>query len=162
MHNSTSVEDSSDDDDWEIWSFMVKCVNILNKCVRKMAMMIRTVWSHCSLRSCWDWTCLCDWQRDGTLSAGRSAYINYCGILQQFVQAYISKQQVKDNLTLNPSQNPVPMSYFSFSLLISSRLVFLSSQSSAPWKGALCGEAQTLLELYATQNDLSPFLQDLA
>ncbi|MEQ2272570.1 hypothetical protein XENORESO_000765 [Xenotaenia resolanae] len=65
--------------------------------------------------------------RDGTLSAGRSAYTNYCGILQQFVQAYISKQQ-----------------------------------SSAPWKGALCGEAQTLLELYATQNDLSPFLQDLA
>uniref|UniRef100_A0A3B5ACK4 Unc-13 homolog D n=1 Tax=Stegastes partitus TaxID=144197 RepID=A0A3B5ACK4_9TELE len=65
--------------------------------------------------------------RDGTLSAGRSAYINYCGILQQFVQAYISKQQ-----------------------------------SSAPWKGELCGEAQTLLELYATQNDLSPFLQDLA
>ncbi|XP_028263625.1 protein unc-13 homolog D isoform X2 [Parambassis ranga] len=65
--------------------------------------------------------------RDGTLSAGRSAYINYCGILQQFVQAYISKQQ-----------------------------------SSTPWKGALCGEAQTLLELYATQNDLSPFLQDLA
>uniref|UniRef100_A0A3Q1FZD1 Unc-13 homolog D (C. elegans) n=1 Tax=Acanthochromis polyacanthus TaxID=80966 RepID=A0A3Q1FZD1_9TELE len=64
--------------------------------------------------------------RDGTLSAGRSAYINYCGILQQFVQAYISKQQ-----------------------------------SSAPWKGELCGEAQTLLELYATQNDLSPFLQDL-
>ncbi|XP_035516807.1 protein unc-13 homolog D [Morone saxatilis] len=65
--------------------------------------------------------------RDGTLSAGRNAYINYCGILQQFVQAYISKQQ-----------------------------------SSAPWKGALCGEAQILLELYATQNDLSPFLQDLA
>uniref|UniRef100_A0A3B3WM14 Unc-13 homolog D (C. elegans) n=1 Tax=Poecilia mexicana TaxID=48701 RepID=A0A3B3WM14_9TELE len=65
--------------------------------------------------------------RDGTLSAGRNAYTNYCGILQQFVQAYISKQQ-----------------------------------SSAPWKGALCGEAQTLLELYATQNDLSPFLQDLA
>ncbi|XP_035998396.1 protein unc-13 homolog D isoform X2 [Fundulus heteroclitus] len=65
--------------------------------------------------------------RDGTLSAGRSAYTNYCGILQQFVEAYISKQQ-----------------------------------SSAPWKGALCGEAQTLLELYATQNDLSPFLQDLA
>ncbi|TNN42797.1 Protein unc-13 D [Liparis tanakae] len=66
-------------------------------------------------------------KRDMTLSAGRSAYINYCGILQQFVQAYISKQQ-----------------------------------SAAPWKGALCGEAQTLLELYATQNDLSPFLQDLA
>lgn len=65
--------------------------------------------------------------RDGTLSAGRSAYINYSGMLQQFVQAYISKQQ-----------------------------------SSAPWKGALCGEAQSLLELYATQNDLSPFLQDLA
>ncbi|KAM6898628.1 protein unc-13 homolog D [Lycodopsis pacificus] len=65
--------------------------------------------------------------RDGTLSAGRNAYINYCGILQQFVHAYISKQQ-----------------------------------SSAPWKGALCGEAQTLLELYATQNNLSPFLQDLA
>ncbi|XP_068614263.1 protein unc-13 homolog D-like [Brachionichthys hirsutus] len=65
--------------------------------------------------------------RDGTLSAGRSAYINYCGTLQQFVQACISKQQ-----------------------------------SSAPWTGALCGEAQTMLELYATQNDLSPFLQDLA
>ncbi|XP_037547122.1 protein unc-13 homolog D [Nematolebias whitei] len=65
--------------------------------------------------------------RDGTLSAGRSAYINYCGILQQFVQAYIFKQQ-----------------------------------SSTPWTGALCGEAQTLLELYATQNNLSPFLQDLA
>lgn len=32
-------------------------------------------------------------QRDGTLSAGRSAYINYSGMLQQFVQAYISKQQ---------------------------------------------------------------------
>lgn len=33
-------------------------------------------------------------QRDGTLSAGRSAYINYSGMLQQFVQAYISKEQV--------------------------------------------------------------------
>ncbi|KAL6094641.1 unc13d [Pungitius sinensis] len=65
--------------------------------------------------------------RDGTLSAGRSAYTNYCGILQQFVHAYISKQK-----------------------------------GSAPWKGALCGEAQTLLEFYASQNDLSPFLQDLA
>ncbi|XP_042253604.1 protein unc-13 homolog D [Thunnus maccoyii] len=65
--------------------------------------------------------------RDKTLSNGQSAYTSYCGILQQFVQSYISKQQ-----------------------------------SSAPWKGALCGEAQTLLELYATQNDLSPFLQDLA
>uniref|UniRef100_A0A3Q3VX94 Uncharacterized protein n=1 Tax=Mola mola TaxID=94237 RepID=A0A3Q3VX94_MOLML len=64
--------------------------------------------------------------REETLSPGRSAYINYSGILQQFVQAYISKQQ-----------------------------------SGTPWKGALCGEAQTLLELYATQNDLSPFLQDL-
>uniref|UniRef100_A0A8C6SG08 Unc-13 homolog D (C. elegans) n=1 Tax=Neogobius melanostomus TaxID=47308 RepID=A0A8C6SG08_9GOBI len=65
-------------------------------------------------------------ERDGTLSAGRSAYINYCGILQQFVHAYISKQK-----------------------------------SSSPWKGELCGEAQALLEQYATQNDLSPFLQDL-
>ncbi|KAM8887841.1 protein unc-13 homolog D [Synchiropus picturatus] len=65
--------------------------------------------------------------RDENLSAGRSAYINYCGILQQFIQFYISKQQ-----------------------------------SSAPWKGELCGEAQTLLEFYATQNDLSSFLQDLA
>lgn len=45
----------------------------------------------------------CDWQRDGTLSAGRSAYINYCGILQQFVQAYISKQQVKDEHTPSSS-----------------------------------------------------------
>uniref|UniRef100_A0A7N6BIQ5 Unc-13 homolog D (C. elegans) n=1 Tax=Anabas testudineus TaxID=64144 RepID=A0A7N6BIQ5_ANATE len=41
-------------------------------------------------------------------------------------------------------------------------LKFIHKASSAPWKGALCGEAQTLLELYATQNDLSPFLQDLA
>lgn len=38
--------------------------------------------------------CVCDWQRDDTLSAGRSLYVNYSGILQQFVQAYISKQQV--------------------------------------------------------------------
>ncbi|XP_071763861.1 protein unc-13 homolog D [Centroberyx gerrardi] len=66
-------------------------------------------------------------ERDGTLSAGRSAYVNYCGILQQFVQSYISKQQ-----------------------------------GGAPWKGELCGEGQNLLELYATQNNLSPFLQDLA
>ncbi|XP_051926411.1 protein unc-13 homolog D isoform X1 [Hippocampus zosterae] len=65
--------------------------------------------------------------RDDTLSPGRNAYTNYCGILQQFVLSYISKQK-----------------------------------SSAPWKGELCGEAQTLLEHYATQNDLSPFLQDLA
>ncbi|XP_029620589.1 protein unc-13 homolog D [Salmo trutta] len=35
-------------------------------------------------------------------------------------------------------------------------------QGSVPWKGELCGEGQTLLELYATQNNLSPFLQDLA
>ncbi|KAM3859899.1 protein unc-13 homolog D [Diretmus argenteus] len=66
-------------------------------------------------------------ERDGTLSAGRSAYVNYCAILQQFVQSYISKQQGRD-----------------------------------PWKGELCGEGQTLLEFYATQNNLSPFLQDLA
>ncbi|XP_061823192.1 protein unc-13 homolog D isoform X1 [Nerophis lumbriciformis] len=66
-------------------------------------------------------------ERDGTLSAGRNAYINYCGILQQFVLSYISKQK-----------------------------------SCVTWKGELCGEAQTLLEQYATQNDLSPFLQDLA
>ncbi|KAM4623513.1 protein unc-13 homolog D [Polymixia lowei] len=66
-------------------------------------------------------------ERDGTLSAGRSAYVNYCGILQQFVQSYISNQQ-----------------------------------GSVPWKGELSGEGQTLLELYATQNNLSPFLQDLA
>ncbi|XP_036396006.1 protein unc-13 homolog D [Megalops cyprinoides] len=66
-------------------------------------------------------------ERDGTLSAGRNAYVNYCGILQQFVQAHISKQQ-----------------------------------GNGTWKGELSGEGQTLLELYATQNDLSPFLQDLA
>ncbi|KAI5607458.1 protein unc-13-like D, partial [Silurus asotus] len=66
-------------------------------------------------------------QRDDTLSAGRSLYVNYSGILQQFVQAYISKQQ-----------------------------------DGGPWKGELCGEASTLLEYYATQNDISPFLQDLA
>ncbi|XP_031424415.1 protein unc-13 homolog D [Clupea harengus] len=66
-------------------------------------------------------------KRDETLSAGRSAYVNYCGILQQFVQAHISKQQ-----------------------------------GSGPWKGDLCEEGTALLEFYATQNDLSPFLQDLA
>uniref|UniRef100_A0A667ZQK3 Unc-13 homolog D n=1 Tax=Myripristis murdjan TaxID=586833 RepID=A0A667ZQK3_9TELE len=66
-------------------------------------------------------------ERDGTLSAGRSAYVNYCGMLQQFVQSHISKQQ-----------------------------------GGTPWKGELCGEGQALLEFYATQNDLSPFLQDLA
>ncbi|KAF4084812.1 hypothetical protein AMELA_G00110300 [Ameiurus melas] len=66
-------------------------------------------------------------QRDDTLSAGRSLYVNYSGILQQFVQAYISKQQ-----------------------------------DGGPWKGELCGEGSTLLEYYATQNDISPFLQDLA
>ncbi|CAL8282639.1 unnamed protein product [Merluccius merluccius] len=65
-------------------------------------------------------------ERDGMLSAGRSAYVNYCGILQQFVQAYIAKQQ-----------------------------------GQVPWKGQLSGEGQMLLELYATQNNLSPFLQDL-
>ncbi|CAG02572.1 unnamed protein product, partial [Tetraodon nigroviridis] len=71
--------------------------------------------------------------RDGNLSAGRSTYINYSGILQQFVQAYIAKQQER-----------------------------ISIITSGPWKGELRGEAQTLLEFYATQNDLSPFLQDLA
>ncbi len=34
-------------------------------------------------------------QRDETLSAGRSPYVNYCGILQKFVQAHISKQKVR-------------------------------------------------------------------
>ncbi|XP_016424852.1 protein unc-13 homolog D-like [Sinocyclocheilus rhinocerous] len=66
-------------------------------------------------------------ERDETLSAGRSPYVNYCGILQQFVQAHISKQQ-----------------------------------DSNPWKGELCGEGTALLEHYANQNDISPFLQDLA
>ncbi|KAL1264690.1 hypothetical protein QQF64_005045 [Cirrhinus molitorella] len=66
-------------------------------------------------------------ERDETLSAGRSPYVNYCGILQQFVQAHISKQQ-----------------------------------DSNPWKGDLCGEGTALLEHYANQNDISPFLQDLA
>ncbi|XP_062388369.1 protein unc-13 homolog D [Sardina pilchardus] len=65
-------------------------------------------------------------ERDETLSAGRSAYVNYCGILQQFVQAHISKQQ-----------------------------------GNGSWKGDLCEEGTALLEFYATQNDLSPFLQDL-
>uniref|UniRef100_A0A8B9HAI4 Unc-13 homolog D (C. elegans) n=1 Tax=Astyanax mexicanus TaxID=7994 RepID=A0A8B9HAI4_ASTMX len=65
-------------------------------------------------------------ERDETLSAGRSAYVNYSGILQQFVHAHISKQQ-----------------------------------DSSPWKGGLCGEGTTLLEHYAAQNDISPFLQDL-
>uniref|UniRef100_A0A3B4C2A6 Unc-13 homolog D (C. elegans) n=1 Tax=Pygocentrus nattereri TaxID=42514 RepID=A0A3B4C2A6_PYGNA len=66
-------------------------------------------------------------ERDETLSAGRSPYVNYSGILQQFVQAHISKQK-----------------------------------DSSPWKGELCGEGTTLLEHYAAQNDISPFLQDLA
>uniref|UniRef100_A0A3B1KK43 Unc-13 homolog D n=1 Tax=Astyanax mexicanus TaxID=7994 RepID=A0A3B1KK43_ASTMX len=38
----------------------------------------------------------------------------------------------------------------------------LSSQQSAPGRGGLCGEGTTLLEHYAAQNDISPFLQDLA
>ncbi|XP_072568326.1 protein unc-13 homolog D isoform X1 [Paramormyrops kingsleyae] len=67
-------------------------------------------------------------ERANALTTGRSAYMNYSGILQQFVHSHISKQQ----------------------------------QSSGPWKGELCGQGQTLLELFATQNDLSPFLQDLA
>nr|XP_015211557.1 PREDICTED: protein unc-13 homolog D isoform X1 [Lepisosteus oculatus]XP_015211558.1 PREDICTED: protein unc-13 homolog D isoform X1 [Lepisosteus oculatus] len=67
-------------------------------------------------------------ERDGALSAGRSAYVNYCGILQQFVQYDISQKQ----------------------------------DGSATWKGELSKAAQTLLDLHATQNDLSPFLQDLA
>ncbi|KTF81334.1 hypothetical protein cypCar_00026970 [Cyprinus carpio] len=66
-------------------------------------------------------------ERDETLSAGRSPYVNYCGILQQLVQYHISKQQ-----------------------------------DSKPWKGDLCGEGTALLEHYASQNDISPFLQDLA
>ncbi|XP_077594363.1 protein unc-13 homolog D isoform X1 [Stigmatopora nigra] len=66
-------------------------------------------------------------ERDDALSPGRDAYVNYCGILQQFVLSYISQQK-----------------------------------GGAPWKGQLCGQAQLLLEHYATQNDLSPFLQDLA
>ncbi|XP_059387307.1 protein unc-13 homolog D-like [Carassius carassius] len=66
-------------------------------------------------------------ERDDTLSAGRSPYVNYCGILQQLVQDHVSKQQ-----------------------------------DSTPWKGELCGEGLALLEHYASQNDISPFLQDLA
>ncbi|TRY60317.1 hypothetical protein DNTS_013652, partial [Danionella cerebrum] len=65
-------------------------------------------------------------ERDETLSAGRSPYVNYCGILQQFVHAHISKQQ-----------------------------------DDKAWKGELCGEGTALLEYYANQNDISPFLQDL-
>uniref|UniRef100_A0A7N8YBW2 Unc-13 homolog D n=1 Tax=Mastacembelus armatus TaxID=205130 RepID=A0A7N8YBW2_9TELE len=38
----------------------------------------------------------------------------------------------------------------------------LKNMHSSDNTSALCGEAQTLLELYATQNNLSPFLQDLA
>uniref|UniRef100_A0A8C4ILE4 Unc-13 homolog D n=1 Tax=Dicentrarchus labrax TaxID=13489 RepID=A0A8C4ILE4_DICLA len=53
--------------------------------------------------------------------------------------------------------HPVTLCWLKYQVLI-----FKAKISSAPWKGALCGEAQTLLELYATQNDLSPFLQDLA
>ncbi|XP_066560989.1 protein unc-13 homolog D isoform X2 [Amia ocellicauda] len=66
-------------------------------------------------------------ERDGVLSAGRTAYVNYCGILQQFVQYDISQKK----------------------------------QGSVTWKGELSKEAQTLLDLHATQNDLSPFLQDM-
>lgn len=40
--------------------------------------------------------------------------------------------------------------------------VFVCGQDGGPWKGELCGEGSTLLEYYATQNDISPFLQDLA
>ncbi|KAL4648069.1 hypothetical protein GN956_G8309 [Arapaima gigas] len=66
-------------------------------------------------------------EKDKTLSSRSSAYASYCGILQQFVQSHISKQE-----------------------------------GSAKWKGELCSEGQMLLEYYAAQNDLSPFLQDLA
>lgn len=38
----------------------------------------------------------------------------------------------------------------------------LTPQDSNPWKGELCGEGTALLEYYANQNDISPFLQDLA
>lgn len=55
------------------------------------------------------------------------------------------------------SQSCLHSSFFFLPLFFS-----LITQSSTPWTGALCGEAQTLLELYATQNNLSPFLQDLA
>ncbi|XP_039595701.1 protein unc-13 homolog D isoform X1 [Polypterus senegalus] len=34
--------------------------------------------------------------------------------------------------------------------------------SSSTWKGDLCRPAKTLLDVYATQNNLSPFMQDLA
>ncbi|XP_030195277.1 protein unc-13 homolog D [Gadus morhua] len=65
-------------------------------------------------------------ERDATLSAGRGAYTNYCGVLQKFVQAFITKQQ-----------------------------------EGVPWKGEMSGEGQMLLELYATQNNLPLFQQDI-
>uniref|UniRef100_A0AAR2LDQ4 Unc-13 homolog D (C. elegans) n=1 Tax=Pygocentrus nattereri TaxID=42514 RepID=A0AAR2LDQ4_PYGNA len=46
--------------------------------------------------------------------------------------------------------------------LSSNPFVVVSYQDSSPWKGELCGEGTTLLEHYAAQNDISPFLQDLA
>ncbi|KAG2460991.1 UN13D protein, partial [Polypterus senegalus] len=38
----------------------------------------------------------------------------------------------------------------------------MQESSSSTWKGDLCRPAKTLLDVYATQNNLSPFMQDLA
>uniref|UniRef100_A0A8C1PDB3 Unc-13 homolog D (C. elegans) n=1 Tax=Cyprinus carpio TaxID=7962 RepID=A0A8C1PDB3_CYPCA len=49
-----------------------------------------------------------------------------------------------------------------FTLSVFQCLSPLTPQDSKPWKGDLCGEGTALLEHYASQNDISPFLQDLA
>lgn len=83
----------------------------------------------------------CDWQRDGTLSAGRSAYINYCGILQQFVEAYISKQKVKDThtLSLKKQQTLEWLTFCSFlwiAPLVRPLSEFRSVERGAVWRGS--------------------------
>lgn len=87
------------------------------------------------------WFVFCGRQRDGTLSAGRSAYINYCGILQQFVQAYISKQQVKTKRTLSScvleSLTIPPLFFFRNSHVFLWPLSeFCSMERGTVWRGA--------------------------
>lgn len=81
----------------------------------------------------------CDQQRDGTLSAGRSPYINYSGMLQQFVQAYISKQQAKDKPPFLKHSVQISFSlFFTFSLyhLVASPSEFCPVERGTVWRGS--------------------------
>ena len=122
---------------------------VLHVCIRVRVQnlswtAVKSALSWCSW-SVWDHVetgpVLCDWQRDGTLSAGRSAYINYCGILQQCVQAYISKTQVKEKLTLIPSLNHILKYIPSLSLFLNPPpfLCLLSSEFCSVERGVVWG-----------------------